>query len=125
MSTEYLSPVISLPMDDEDKANCKKRVERLRHTNSVLLNELANRGGAVDFQVGMIHTMFEGLVEIGALREDQWLAIQLIWEERFNGQLTHMKGQLEEAIRTARNQARLITPPGSKNGHQQLIIPGS
>lgn len=113
---------ISLPMADDEKVNCKKRIDRMRHTNSVLLNELASKGGQVDFQVGMIHNMFESLVEIGALEEDQWLAIQLIWEERFNEQLTHMRGQMQEAIDLARRQARLVTP-GAKPGG--LILPGT
>jgi len=126
MSTESAETYkLILPIEDpKELASLKKKVEVLRHRNSVLIQEFTNRGAPLDFQVGMIHTMFEGLVEIGALREDQWLAIQMIWEERFNKQITHMKGQLEEALRVARNRARLVTPTGKPVG-QQLIIPGS
>lgn len=125
MSSETTSPTISLPITDpEDLANAQKRVERLRKANSVLIQEFATQGAPIDFQVGMIHTMFEGLVEIGALREDQWLVIQMIWEERFNRQLTAMKGQFRAAVEQARVKARLAVP-GRQNGAQQLIIPGT
>jgi len=124
-STDEMSPTVCLPLDEEGLANAKKRVERLRHTNSVLVRNMENAGAGIDFQAGMIETYFEALVEIGALREDQYVVMKLIWEERFNKQLTTMKGQLEKAIEQARMRAKLAVP-GRQNGQQQqLIIPGT
>jgi len=123
--TEAETYKLVLPIEDpKDLANLKKRIERLRHTNSVLMREMEQRGAGVDFQTGMLLTFFEGLVEIGALREDQWLTIQMIWEERFNKQITTMKGQLEKAIEQARTRARLAVP-GRDQHAGQLIIPGA
>lgn len=117
------SDMLTLPMDDSEKEKCKGRIERLRHTNTVLLTELQSVGAGVDYTVGMIHTMFESLVEIGALEEDQWLTLQLIWEERFNSQLTAMKGQVQKAISQAETRARLGVAGAGQP--PKLIIPNT
>jgi hypothetical protein len=118
------SPIISLPLDDDGLANCKKRVERLRHTNSVLYRDLENAGAEVTFVIAMLETYFEALVDMGALREDQHAVMQLIWEERWNKRLTEMKAELQRLIDKARVERRLQVP-GRQNGQQQLIIPGT
>jgi hypothetical protein len=113
---------INLPMSEEDRAQVTKRIDRLRTNNTVILGDMQNRGAQVDFMVGMIHTYFEALVDIGALEQDQWLALQLIWEERFNDQLTTTKRQFEGMVEQARNRAKLAVASAQPG---KLILPGA
>jgi hypothetical protein len=116
--------VLELPFDEAAKQHTLEQIDRLRLANATHLRDIEQMGSGVEFAIGMISTFFETMVELGKLTEDEWLAIQLSWEERFNHQLSQMKAQLLAAIekeRARQTLSRGILTPG---GGQKLIVPG-
>lgn len=98
---------ITLP--DSSEA-IQARVDRLRHANTVIMADLAKVGAGVDFMVGMVHTYFETMVALEIITEDQWLDMQLTWEQRFNNQLTQMQARVREAVEKQQVRSRLVIP---------------
>lgn len=86
------------------------RVNKLRHANAVIMQELSNVGAGVEFTVGMVSTYFETMVALEIITEDQWLDMQLTWEQRFNKQLTAMQAKVRETIERQQVRQRLIVP---------------
>jgi hypothetical protein len=97
-----------LPGDTTDSV--KAQVDRLRHANTVIMHELSKVGAGVDFVVGMVNTYFETMVALEIITEDQWLDMQLTWEQRFNKQLTQMQAQVRDTIERQQVRQRLVIP---------------
>lgn len=98
---------ITLP--DSSEA-IQARVDKLRHTNSVILKELSQLGAGVDFFGAMVTTYFETMVALELITEDQWLDMQLTWEQRFNTHLTQMQARVQDAVEKQAVRQRLIVP---------------
>lgn len=113
---------ITLPFSAAAKMHTQSEITRLRQANFVHLQEIQSTGASVDLGSMMVTAYFEGMVELGLLTEDEHLALQLMWEERFAHQLKQMKAQIEKMIEQAQARQRLAA---LGRPHSGLIVPGT
>lgn len=114
---------LTIPFETPAARNdVKLRIARERKANTVILEELSSYGVPINYVTGMIVSHFEAMVELGIIHEDQWTAMQLIWEERFNEQLRQMLGSVRQQVEQMRI-AQQAQASGIQTPNKGIVLP--
>ena len=113
-------------MLDSEQLKEWNAIKAIRERNASRIAEIENLNVALDLSVARMEHLMSGLLAMGVLTMDQWLALQKDWELTLRKQsqdiLQQRKAQYAEELRrqrkqkaqqTGRTESGLIVPPSA------------
>jgi len=117
-------PTASVPTNGAEREDMRIALDKLSAKNSQLLQAARQMGAQPDFSAAMLDSYFEALVALGKITEDDYLAIQYVWEQRFHNTLKDNVERLRE-MRSKQQAAQAAVAGGIVTpGQRKLIVPG-